>query len=644
MNPLLWAVLALQDPASPSQEKEVIIITPQRRESDILDVPSGVTVVTARQIAESGASNVVEVLQRQPGFASYGFNKGAYDQTMDLRGFNNGGGNGQRTLVLVDGRKTNNVASNNTDWATIPLESVERIEIVRGPAAALYGDGAVAGVVNVITKKGGPKAKSAFGGSAGNWGTVHGGLNFAGGGESLSYDLFAGVDSTDGWRENGEYRAHDLTARFEAPLSESSRWHVKLGRHHDRRERPGLLTQAQIDTLGRDASVTVGDFGVVEESTLDNGLAWTVADAGDFGLFLNHSQYDGSSNFGGFLTNDGSEITMLQFKHVAGPKVTSEDLTVISGIDLSYETADASSGFLALGCTTSHYRRRLAGLYTHLEGRPVESLVLSGSLRYDRALLTLDRDVQPCGYGESVDEQKAFDQLSPMAGVTFKALEELAVYASYGRTFRYPNRDELIGFFATDPQLEPERARTWEAGVRAGYRSWSSASLTAFRMVVENEIVFDPALFLNMNFDEVTHTGLEGEVRVTPKGGDLFATFTYTRAVITDNASYEGSRSPVTPRLQGTLGATARYEGASLTLTGRYVGERYLLNDFANTSPRLPSYWVYDAKLAWALEPFTLFAQVFNMTDREYFDYGAVGPSYAPAPERSWLVGGEVRF
>jgi outer membrane receptor for Fe3+-dicitrate len=65
-----------------------------------------------------------------------------------------GGGNGQRTLVLVDGRRTNGVVSGATDWASIPLDDIERIEVVRGPAATLYGDPALAGAINIITRKG----------------------------------------------------------------------------------------------------------------------------------------------------------------------------------------------------------------------------------------------------------------------------------------------------------------------------------------------------------------------------------------------------------------------------------------------------------------------------------------------------------
>jgi len=171
MNLLLAMLLCLQDPAPkpkpveppkdppaaeekrPTNDQEVVI-TAERRATDVMDVPAGVTVVTGGQIRESGATNLVEVVERQTGFFAQGQVKGAYDRILDLRGYNNGSGNGQRTLVLVDGRKTNGVTTSSTDWATIPLDNIERVEIVRGPAAAIYGDTALAGVINIIKKQG----------------------------------------------------------------------------------------------------------------------------------------------------------------------------------------------------------------------------------------------------------------------------------------------------------------------------------------------------------------------------------------------------------------------------------------------------------------------------------------------------------
>jgi len=641
------------EPTKP-QAKEVVIIG-QRREGDVLDVPSGVTVVTAKQIEESGAVNVREVLERQPAFFVQSQNKGSVDAVIDIRGFNNGTGTGQRTLVLVDGRKTNSVVGASTDWASIPLENVERIEIVRGPAAALYGDGALAGVVNIITKKGGKKAFSNVAVAGGTWATYRGSANLGGAAEGVLFDVFAGIESSDGYRDNSNYSGQNFTGRVEVPITGSLSGHVKLGYHDDTRERPGSLSRAEIATLSRKGSSPAGFPGDAsrEETYLDAGLTQTLGDLGELSLFLNHTWTEGKADFGGsFVIQDESEITMLQLKHVASPQLFGRPVTFTTGVDASHELADANSGSPAFPpLDESEYRRRLLGAYEHVELRPFEFVVLTGSVRWDRALLDVDRD-ESVFSGDSLDEQRALDQISPHAGVTFKVLEELSIYGAYGRSFKFPTRDQLIGFTVSNPRLDPERSHSYEAGVRFWSARWGSAGVSAFRMEVEDEIYFDPTFGpppfpgFNVNFDEVVHQGLESELRATPwEWLELFATHTFTRAIITDsiNPAHEGKQTPVTPRLMGTLGATFRLEGFRLTLGGRYVGARYVVGDAENTFGKLDSYWVFDGKLSYTTGAFSAFVSGFNMTNREYYD-SASATRVNPAPEDSWLVGGEVRF
>jgi outer membrane cobalamin receptor len=168
---------------------------------------------------------------------------------------------------------------------------------------------------------------------------------------------------------------------------------------------------------------------------------------------------------------------------------------------------------------------------------------------------------------------------------------------------------------------------------------------------VDDEIFFDslaPPFGDNFNFEEVTHQGVETEARLTPwEWLELFGTHTFTRAIITDDDTLEGKTYPVTPRLVGTVGTTLRYEGAEFTLGGRYAGARYLINDVANDTEKLGSYWVVDLRLAYTWRHFTGYATVFNVLDEEYFDSAGLSfgtPRFNPAPERSYLVGGEVRF
>lgn len=670
----LWiALLALsgveglmQDPAEKdtpaklekpkAQEKEVVVIG-QRRESDILDVPSSVTVITAPQIEEAGARNIVDVLQKAPGFHPSGYGPGAADKNLDLRGYNNGAGNGQRTLVLVDGRKTNSVTSTSTDWATIPLENIERIEVVRGPAAALYGDAALAGVVNIVTRKGGKETFSQTQAVGGNWGSYRASANLGGNSEGVLYDVYAGLEGTGGYRDHADYYGNNFTGRIEAPLGTALRGWLKIGRHEDERERPGTLTKAEIAQFGRKASVIAGSpsESEVDEMYLDAGLAQGLGAWGELSLSVNHTRGTAETvffgAFGDFFIDDAYEISLLQLKHVFAPKLFGREAIFTTGLDASYELADADSAFIGPPIDEGEYRRRLIGAYTHGEIRPLSFLVASASLRWDRALLDLDNDF---GFGGTQEGERALDQLSPYAGLTWKILDELSAFASWGRTFKYPTRDELLGFTAATPGLDPERASTAEVGVRAWTSRWGSASVTGFRSQVKDEIFLNPGIPFgtNINIDEVLHTGVESELRATPWDWiEIFATHTYLRAVVEDcdDVALEGKRYPNAPRLSGSVGGTLRCEGASLTLLGLYTGERYLVNDIANARDTLGSYWVMDARVAYEVAFVKVFAGVHNLFDREVMDNGGFSLSTAterfnPFPERSWEVGGEIRF
>ena len=303
---MIWIALMLaQDPAEKErpvvelpkkQEKEVVVIG-QRREGDVLDVASSLTLFTAKQIEESGARNIVDVLQKAPGFYGSGYGTTAADKNLDLRGYNNGAGNGQRTLVLVDGRKTNNVPMNSTDWTTIPLENIERIEIVRGPAAALYGDAALAGVVNIITRKGKKETSSQTQAIGGNWGSYRASASLGGTADGLVYDVYAGLEGTEGFRDHADYYGNNFTGRVEAPLAEGLRGFLKLGRHEDERERPGSLSKADIAQFGRKASVAAGSPSEsrVEELYLDLGATQSLGTYGELSVFINHTQGEAES-------------------------------------------------------------------------------------------------------------------------------------------------------------------------------------------------------------------------------------------------------------------------------------------------------------------------------------------------------------
>jgi outer membrane receptor protein involved in Fe transport len=139
---------------------EEVTITAARSERSVLDVPGNVTVIDRETIERSGARSVPELLRREAGIFVTNWSTNREGYTVEARGFNNGGGNGGRTLVMIDGRRVNEPDVMLPDWAFMPLDNLESIEVVRGPVNALYGDSAIAGVVTCAAAGQGFQARS----------------------------------------------------------------------------------------------------------------------------------------------------------------------------------------------------------------------------------------------------------------------------------------------------------------------------------------------------------------------------------------------------------------------------------------------------------------------------------------------------
>ena len=144
--------------AEAEEEEEVavelkeVVVTATRDWEEERKVPYNVSVITEADIRRSNAQNVADVLRTVAGVFVSDWTANRKSVTVDIRGFGEAGPS--NSLVLVDGRRVNQIDLSGTDWTQIPLDQVERIEVIRGGGNVLYGDNAVGGVVNIITKKG----------------------------------------------------------------------------------------------------------------------------------------------------------------------------------------------------------------------------------------------------------------------------------------------------------------------------------------------------------------------------------------------------------------------------------------------------------------------------------------------------------
>src|SRR5712692_4342250 len=224
-------------------QEDAVVITATRFQDSKRDLPVGITLITADDIRKSASSNLGDILA-QFGLMQIRDLAGTQNPQLDLRGFGITGD--QNTLVLLDGLRLTESDLESAQLSAIPLASIDRIEIVRGGGAVLYGAGASGGTINIITRRSQPGERRAYAlARAGGYGTEEARGEFSRQGETFGGSVGASYEDTEGYRSNSRYRQRSAIGRLDALLP-SSRAYLKMGVDEQRQRLPGALTEAEI--------------------------------------------------------------------------------------------------------------------------------------------------------------------------------------------------------------------------------------------------------------------------------------------------------------------------------------------------------------------------------------------------------------
>jgi iron complex outermembrane receptor protein len=645
-------------------EAPEVTISSTRTERDVLEVPGNVTVIDRETIEQSGARNVPELLRREAGLFVTNTTSNPAGFIVEARGFQNGGGNGCHTLVLVDGRRINQPDSSCPDWSFVPIDEVERIEVIRGPVSAAYGDNGGGGVIHIITRHGRaePGVRATARGRTGSYDTDGGSLLVEGGEGRVTATAFVEDDTTDAYRDRADFerRASELGLRF--ALGEQSALTLKGGYTSVDRQQPGDLSKAEWNDDPRQAEPDSGDnFDSLRERYVQARLEIVPADGVRIELLPYHQRLDQRTLLEDptfdFATDGEVDSLGLnsQVSWSTSPFGLRNELIV--GSDLLQEDVDADSSFddgMFPFDGKDRTRRRVQGYFLNDEIWLREDVQLSLGVRRDRS----DSDGVDRISGLDFDERH--DVWSPRGALTWRFSNTASAYASWARGFRFPNRVETFGFFGFAPSLDPEKSENYEVGAKLR-RDALSLNVALYHMNVSDEIFFDPLAInpitslpgLNVNVDRVRHRGAElsGSWQAC-EWLEVYGGYTFDDVEVRQhraNASLVGKALPITPRHRGNVGflVTLPY-GLEVGASSYFVGSRYLANDVENDEAKLPHFVRYDARIGWrrdVTEHVELGLEVtgHNLTDRDYAEWGGVplfgGPiGYFPAPDRHYVA------
>jgi iron complex outermembrane receptor protein len=633
------------------------------------------TVISAQDIERSPGQTLQDILARESGIQIrnlFGSVNGA-SSSVDMRGF--GAAATSNTLVLVNGRRLNDIDLAGVDFSAIPKNSIERIEITRGNSGAvLYGDGAVGGVINIVTKNAvdlppSARVQAGFGSFNYREGNISANTAANTSAGQFAASVSANAIRSDGYRENNKLRQENAAGDFRWSDGQGGAAYFNLSGDDQHLGLPGgrrvTLTTSELVTNRRGAA-TPFDFGDKRglnatlgvtrmlwqgtELVVDGGVRNKTQQAGFFSAF-------GDSGFKANLTSLSATPRLLSRHTIGGVPGK-----LITGIDVYHSIYDSDRSqhlgdppihrYDLKQTTSAAYAQETIGVRPDTDvafGARVQHNSISARDRLDPtapgaafALQGLPHDANEIQYAWHI-------------GIEHRVTQQVAFFARAARSFRVPNVDERVAMSPFDVptsfDLKTQTSHDVEGGVRAsaGSLTWQTS---IYLMDLENELHFSPATFTNVNLDPTRRMGVENIL--TWRVSDtlrLKASLAYTRAQFRAGP-FAGNDVPLVSPWTGSVAASWDIYRKYLVLdaVARFFSTRRMDNDQMNFQPQIPGRAVVDLRLGGEIDKFFWSASVQNVFNTLYFDY-AIASAFTPGtynayplPGRTFLVKAGMTF
>jgi len=644
--------------------EEQDLVTATKRPTSLRKAPAIATIITADEIKNMGARNLLDVLKMVPGF---GVSINEFGTLMiEVRGIRTG--TSEKILVMIDGhslnRNTNGSAFVYNVASKLPVENIRQIEVVRGPGSALYGNSAFVATINIITRNAeeidGVEAKSGGGSFDSFKGNLVGGKAI---GEKLT--IFGSLDHQ---QTNGPKLAVGADALSGTPFSlapghtdlrsRQSDAFLKVG-YGDLTFRGHYLTKKERLNIGLASALVDDAYNDINNFWGELAYDLRLADKFSVNMKLYYDQFEQDPLAkiypNGFLGvfPDGMIGKPLVKNRTIGSELQM-DWDVFKGNHLiagfSFEemrqfdvrqlanfnplTGAPLSSVQEVANWNKDAIRQIFAAYLQDEWQLLEQVNLTAGLRYDHY----------SDFG---------DTLNPRIGLVWSVLESVDLKLLYGQAFRAPNFQELYNInnpvVVGNPNLKPEKIQTYEAGIGWRLNRYFAANLTYFYSRIHDQIGWDTstAPAVNANIGKTETQGIELGVNGAV-GTDLNWKLNYTYQDPRDVSN--NKRLPYVPshRASGSVNyALTRYLNLHTDLL--WTGPRP--RDTGDTRSEMPSYTTVDlsATLKNFYKTLEIQATVRNLFDQRFSDPDTSGaaikvPGDYPREGVSWFVTASYKF
>ena len=620
-----------------------VVVEASRLDRTPLEIPSSVHLIGADEIAASGARNAVDLLAKKAPelhLRNLGCGNPALAE-VSLRGYGECGHG--RTLVLVDGERLNSPDMNVPNLARIPLNGVSKVEILGGAQTVLQGDGASAGVINIVTEPQDYERKSYAEIHGGSWGSVGAALGTRGGiaEEGIKYWADGSYDRSDGYRSNSGHDIWNLNAGLKKEWENGTFLRVSGFYNDSQYDLPGALTwdEWKADPRQSNASedryhrATYG-FNSTFKAQLDEENAIKVT-----GNFSNRKMWAYQQGAGWFSDND---YDIYSYRLLAEWINTTE----LFGFDNSFilgtqYATDRLTGHQDSNSSSQRpeYNRQTMDAYAQDEFHFTDWLALQFGGRYSRAWAFNSL----CEKDKRNDHLGAFD-VSLVANPT----DDSKLYVKGSRFYRNPFLDEVPGRYdagynwVNTKLLAPETGWSAEVGGEWEITDELSVGADAYYSWLEDEIFYNAISYNNENCeDDTVRWGGDAHIaweRDKVAGFSLAAS--YVKATF-DGGQFGHSFIPLVPEMTVSANGRVWIWDECYAFGGyRFQSDMYSCSDFNNAFDTMSWYGVFHVGVTYEpafvewLEGFKFLVAVDNLFDEGYCDYATYGTQYYPAAGR----------
>lgn len=603
----------------PTFELDQIVVTATKTPIKLAESGENVSVVTKEEIEKMHYRNLGDVLRHVPGVTIVSQGYAGAQGKVYLNGTD-------RVLVLLDGRRISRAEGIGSGRAGMDLNylsslsNIERIEIIKGNAGALYGSDAVGGVINIITKKGGPN-RTTLETSLGSWGTKNYQLTNQGEDKNLSWLLTVNKQKQD------YFYYHDSAVNQDKKMPNSS-------------------YDSQAYTLKVEQKIS-------DKKNLDIAFQYNESDTGMPGnakdLKLNDHKHE-----------DGHSLDLAY--NLINSEQTNQQIKVYR----NFHTKKIS------GSESSRYENTTWGSEWQINHQLNEQHLLTGGISWWEA------NVESTNYAEKKDmnnnayylqdQWKLNDNLTltpgirldhynqfgsrttPRISMNYKVSPKTNLYASYSKVFNAPRLDDLYyndQFMPGNPDLKPEKGKTYTIGLNQKFDNTLEGQINYFSSQLDDAIGWaaDPTdpngyTWRPYNAEKAKIRGID--LNLTKKASaylSLFTGYEYKKIEELQSGSNEYKRNTNFPLGTYKLGLSYNKDRVSFNLNGKRVYGQ----DATKFTGR--KYWLWDAALNIKIkENSKIFLKVNNLTNSSYEEIAGSKSYYYPCPGRSYLLGIDYTF